>query len=151
MTKEHLGLALALKIPIIVIITKIDMAPENILKQTLEDIQKILKMKGTLSGEFFVGKLVKIANGFFSVRKICISDDRAEKRTLFNRFFFAGVRKMSLVVKNNDDLMTALKNLHSETVPIFMVSNVTGENLDLLRSVWIQENWEFLKNLKMKK
>lgn len=58
---------------------------------------------------------------------------------------------MSLVVKNNDDLMTALKNLHSETVPIFMVSNVTGENLDLLRSVWIQENWEFLKNLKMKK
>lgn len=63
MTKEHLGLALALKIPIIVIITKIDMAPENILKQTLEDIQKILKMKGTLSGEFFAGKLVKIANG----------------------------------------------------------------------------------------
>jgi len=46
MTKEHLGLALALKIPIIIVVTKIDMAPENVKKETIEEIHKILKMKG---------------------------------------------------------------------------------------------------------
>jgi GTP-binding protein 1 len=32
MTKEHLGLALALRLPLIVVITKIDMCPEHVYK-----------------------------------------------------------------------------------------------------------------------
>ncbi len=44
MTKEHLGLALALKLPLVCVITKIDMCPEHILEQTLNDLQKILKV-----------------------------------------------------------------------------------------------------------
>jgi GTPase len=47
MTKEHLGIALALKIPIYVVITKIDIAPPDIYKQTLEYITKVLKSTGT--------------------------------------------------------------------------------------------------------
>lgn len=43
MTKEHLGLALALKIPIFIVVTKIDIAPDDIYKQTMENIMKILK------------------------------------------------------------------------------------------------------------
>lgn len=37
MTKEHLGLALALNVPVFVVVTKIDMCPANILqgKETL--------------------------------------------------------------------------------------------------------------------
>jgi len=46
MTKEHLGLALALKIPIVVLITKVDMAPDNIKKETVSEICRILKMRG---------------------------------------------------------------------------------------------------------
>jgi len=92
MTKEHLGLALALKIPVIIVVTKVDMCPENVLKQTLSDIQAILKMRG--------------------------------------------VRKMSMVVKNDDDLMQSIKAVqHDRVVPIFLVSNVTGENLDMVRKV----------------
>lgn len=45
MTKEHMGLALALKIPIVIIITKVDMCPENVKKQTLNDIQQLLKLR----------------------------------------------------------------------------------------------------------
>jgi GTPase len=90
MTKEHLGLALALKIPIIIIVTKIDICPENILKQTLDDIQRILKIRG--------------------------------------------VRKMAVVVKNEDDLITCIKSVHNDRlVPIFLLSSVTGENLNLLQ------------------
>lgn len=92
MTKEHLGLALSLKIPIIVLITKVDMCPENVLKETLADVQKILKMRG--------------------------------------------VRKMPLIVKTEDDFINSVKSLQNDrVVPIFLISNVTGKNLDKIRSV----------------
>jgi len=42
MTKEHLGLALALKIPIITVVTKVDICPEPILKQNMDLLAKIL-------------------------------------------------------------------------------------------------------------
>ena len=32
MTKEHLGLALALSVPVFVVVTKIDMCPQNVLQ-----------------------------------------------------------------------------------------------------------------------
>jgi len=107
MTKEHLGIALALKIPVVVVITKIDMCPDNVLKQTMSDIQKILKMRG--------------------------------------------VRKISLVVRTNDDLITAIKSINNDrVVPIFMLSNVTGENLEMFRKflnvVPPRIQWEVLRD-----
>ena len=35
MTKEHLGLALALSVPVFVVVTKIDMCPPNVLQVTI--------------------------------------------------------------------------------------------------------------------
>jgi len=46
MTKEHLGLALALSVPVFVVVTKIDMCPPNVLQDTLKLIVKILKSPG---------------------------------------------------------------------------------------------------------
>jgi GTPase len=46
MTKEHLVIALALKIPIFIVMTKIDIAPDDIRKNTLENIIRILKSSG---------------------------------------------------------------------------------------------------------
>lgn len=43
MTKEHLGIALALEIPFFIVLTKIDMVPPEVLQKTLQDIRKILK------------------------------------------------------------------------------------------------------------
>lgn len=45
MTKEHLGIAFALKLPIIIIVTKIDMAPKNILTETMKGIKNIFKKR----------------------------------------------------------------------------------------------------------
>jgi len=90
MTREHLGLALALRIPLIVIVTKIDMCPEGVYKQTMSDINRILKRKG--------------------------------------------VRKLPTIIKNEDDMVTCVKHMSNDRiVPIFQISNVTGENLSLLR------------------
>jgi len=43
MTREHLKLALSFKIPVIIVITKIDIAPTHILKKTVNDIKSLLK------------------------------------------------------------------------------------------------------------
>ncbi|XP_065559428.1 GTP-binding protein 1-like isoform X2 [Artemia franciscana] len=91
MTKEHLGLTLSLHIPIFVVVTKIDMAPPNILKETLRLLMKMLKSPGC--------------------------------------------RKTPILIKNHDDVVFSATNFTTETLcPIFQVSNVSGENLDLLRS-----------------
>lgn len=90
MTKEHLGLALALSVPLFVVVTKIDMCPVNVLQDNMKIILKVLKSQGC--------------------------------------------RKVPVLVKNPDDVVLSATNFVSERLcPIFQVSNVTGENLDLLR------------------
>lgn len=42
MTKEHLGIVLALKIPIFIVITKIDIAPKPVYEETVKTLKKIL-------------------------------------------------------------------------------------------------------------
>lgn len=42
MTKEHLGISLALKLPFFVVVTKIDMTPPEITQNTLKVLKKIL-------------------------------------------------------------------------------------------------------------
>jgi len=90
MCKEHLGLALALSVPVFVVVTKIDMCPPNVLANTLKLIQKILRSPGC--------------------------------------------RKLPILVQTEDDVAMTATNFTTERIcPIFQVSNVTGENLDLLR------------------
>jgi GTPase len=43
MTREHLGISLALGVPIFFVITKIDLAPPNIYEETVNTLMKILK------------------------------------------------------------------------------------------------------------
>nr|XP_018896421.1 PREDICTED: GTP-binding protein 1 [Bemisia tabaci] len=90
MTKEHLGLALALSVPVFVVVTKIDMCPVNVLQETLKLLVRILKSPGC--------------------------------------------RKVPVMVKTPDDVIVSATNFVSERLcPIFQVSNVNGENLNLLK------------------
>ncbi|KAF2462139.1 P-loop containing nucleoside triphosphate hydrolase protein [Lineolata rhizophorae] len=91
MSKEHLGIALALNVPVMVVITKIDICPPNILEQTITQLTKILKSPGA--------------------------------------------RKIPIFVKNRADCInTATQFVSQRICPIFQVSNVTGESLDLVRT-----------------
>jgi GTPase len=90
MTKEHLGIALALKVPIIAVVTKIDICPEHILEKTLNNLNKLLKLPGA--------------------------------------------NKIPIVVRNEDDVIVSAKNIVSKRItPIFLVSNVSGKDIDLLK------------------
>ncbi|KAK4519019.1 Cut9-interacting protein scn1 [Mucor velutinosus] len=91
MSKEHLGLALSLGIPVLVVITKIDRCPTHVLEKTIKELTSILKSKSC--------------------------------------------RKIPLFVQNNHDVVMTAQNFVSERLcPIFQVSNVTGQGLDLVRN-----------------
>jgi GTPase len=91
MSKEHLGIALALNVPVMVVITKIDICPPHILEQTITQVTRILKSPGA--------------------------------------------RKIPILVKNREQTITTATQFVSQRIcPIFQVSNVTGECLDLVRT-----------------
>jgi GTPase len=102
MCKEHLQIAIGLRLPVLVVVTKIDLAPPNIYAQTVASLQKLLKSPGA--------------------------------------------RKLPVVVKTQADVVMAQGNIvNDRVVPIFPMSSVTGEGLDLLRSflnlVPSRRNW----------
>ncbi|MDH3324226.1 MAG: GTP-binding protein [Candidatus Peregrinibacteria bacterium] len=53
-TKEHFILSLSLKVPIFVVVTKIDICPENKKKETLEELKRLLKSPGSRKIPFMV-------------------------------------------------------------------------------------------------
>lgn len=91
-TREHIGLCLGLKIPIIIVLTKIDIAPPKKIEETMQAIINLLKLPG--------------------------------------------VRKIPVEVNNDDDVVNVSQSIasNSKICPIFKVSNVTGESINLLRS-----------------
>lgn len=58
MCKEHLGMALALKVPVFFVVTKVDICPEHILKETLSKLNSILKKPGVRKRPFMVSILI---------------------------------------------------------------------------------------------
>jgi GTPase len=102
MTREHIFLCITLRIPFVIILTKIDICinRKNILDETVKNINKLLK--------------------------------------------HPGVRRIPVSVKSKEDIIICAKNVGSESiVPIFHVSNVTGEGINNLK--------QFLNLLKKRK
>ncbi len=46
MTKEHLGIAVAMGVPVFVVVTRVDIAPQEVLQRTLDEVLKLLKTPG---------------------------------------------------------------------------------------------------------
>jgi GTPase len=90
MTREHIGIATALGVPFVIAVTKIDIAPPDVYKNTLDNINKILKQ----------------------------------------------ARKMPYPVRALKEVDMAAKGaLMGRVTPIVCLSNVTGEGLDVLRTL----------------
>jgi len=88
MTREHIGIACALHLPVFVAFTKIDLCPAHILKTTRMALAKVLRHYG----------------------------------------------KTPFPVKDANSVTTACEALQADRlVPVFTLSTVTGQGLDLLR------------------
>lgn len=73
MSKEHLAAALALTIPVIVCITKIDMTPPNVMDETVKQVVKILRSPGCRKTPVFVksGEVAMELAPTFAKDKLC--------------------------------------------------------------------------------
>jgi GTP-binding protein 1 len=91
MTKQHIGVSLALGVPIFVVVTKVDMCPPAVLQETLTQLKTILQS--------------------------------------------AELNKLAVHVDTNDDAMNCAANLcDRHVVPIFQLSCVSGNNVELLKT-----------------
>ncbi|BGP25049.1 GTP-binding protein 1 [Rhodotorula toruloides] len=73
MSKEHLSVALALSLPIVCVITKVDSTPAPVYEQTVKQLVKILKSPGCRKKPVFVndvGMACELASGF-AAEKAC--------------------------------------------------------------------------------
>lgn len=55
MTREHLGISLALGVPIFFVVTKVDIAPQNVYDETIATLLKILKSPQAAKTPVLVG------------------------------------------------------------------------------------------------
>ncbi|XP_011477687.1 GTP-binding protein 2 isoform X2 [Oryzias latipes] len=90
-TREHLGLAMALKLPIFIVVSKVDLCSHGTVERAVRQLERVLKQPGC--------------------------------------------NKVPMVVSNPDDAVTAAQQFTQSTcvTPIFTLSSVSGENLDLLK------------------
>lgn len=87
--REHLGIAVALNVPVFICMTKTDIASPEQLTKTVSALLALLKSPG--------------------------------------------LKRVPLVIQNDDDVVASIHSFTaSKVVPIFLVSNVTGENISML-------------------
>lgn len=90
-TREHLGLAMALKVPIFIVVSKVDLCSSGTVEKTVRQLERVLKQPGC--------------------------------------------NKVPMLVTGPDDAVTAAQQFaqSASITPIFTISSVSGENLDLLK------------------
>jgi len=95
MTKEHLGLCVALKIPVIVVLTKVDIAPENVKKETVAAVAQLFKNRGLRKNLFNIRSDVDVVSA--------VKGDTMER--------LVPVFEVSSVTGSNLDLLRMFLNL----------------------------------------
>ncbi|XP_077138044.1 GTP-binding protein 2 isoform X3 [Ranitomeya variabilis] len=90
-TREHLGLAMALKVPFFLVVSKVDLCSPATVERTLRQLERTLKQPGC--------------------------------------------NKVPFMVRSEDDAVTAAQQFAQSPniTPIFAISSVSGESLDLLK------------------
>lgn len=119
MTKEHLGIALALEIPFFVVITKIDMVDRETVKKTIFEIKKILK------ASFVNKKAFLIQSENLEAMKPSV-DCREDEARFVDCSKELGPDESGIISQAVQMIQT------NEICPIFQVSSMTGQGYDLL-------------------
>mmetsp|Transcript_32217 Transcript_32217/g.60683 ORF Transcript_32217/g.60683 Transcript_32217/m.60683 type:complete len:510 (+) Transcript_32217:53-1582(+) len=92
MSREHLGIALALRIPFFIVVTKIDIAPQNVFDENLAQLHKIVKSNAVKRQPLVVkedDQLEQAAAGIYNKEVcplFCISNVTGEGLPLLRAF-----------------------------------------------------------------
>ena len=127
MTREHFNLARVLQLPIIFVINKIDICPENIVNETLKNLRQMVKSK-------------KCA---IKPLEIIENDELLDKKENNEILFYNSENKKVFLdnkielIENYDKIIEQKKmkmkqNIEENNTPIFFISNKLGYGIDNL-------------------
>ena len=127
MTKEHLGIALALNIPFFIVLTKVDMVPPEIVKQTVGQLIKLLHSSVVNKKAIVVDydstfSYVKPEQSTEKQSNEIKEDKHAKQipQEIIHKF-------VELSVKEEETIQKIVKMIKCENIcPIFPVSSVQG-------------------------
>ena len=148
MTKEHLGLMLYLKIPIIVVITKIDICPENVYENTKNKLRKILKVPIFNKKPFFISRdnenAKKDVNKYLSLKNntlipvISISNKTGHNLDLLNHILY-NLRPRVLWDKNmiNGSKIFIDSVYQVKGIGIVVSGTLKGESINVNQKLWM--------------
>jgi elongation factor 1-alpha len=109
MTREHLGILLYMKIPIIIVITKIDIAPKKIYERTIKTVDKIIKIPK------------------FKKKPLKINSDKA---------FYTDQKNINLEeqksIKYIENIVNLINN-DNKYIPVITISNKTGYYVNVIK------------------
>jgi GTPase len=127
MTKEHLGIAIALEIPFFIVITKTDMVEEEILKNTIHEISQLLKTKNVNKKPIIVEYDEKIDKTLISKIIKDVPDkenEPIERKTNVNE---------DLTEKEDKEIAKLVDLMKSNVIcPIFRISSIINFGLKQL-------------------
>jgi GTPase len=142
MTKEHIAIALYLQVPLIVIVTKIDLLPIGSMNTTTacrrQCQEESLKSLFNQLEEIIAGSSTDIKKR----NKACNKQQQSVIQTVRTKDDLIPVTCMtadqfstnnSVFITNTDVDGQEKSQLTPGVIPLFLVSNVTGEGLDLVR------------------
>jgi GTPase len=151
MTREHLGLAFAMRIPVIVVLTKCDsLTPDNVKKESLAEIRRVVKGAGkrmlypVRSADDAV-RAAGAVGGSFVTRTpgaTLLEEEEEEEAAAVSTEGETGVEVEGTAEAGEGGPAVGAasspgvvpRHAHSDMVlPLFQVSAVTGMGLDLLR------------------
>jgi elongation factor 1-alpha len=107
MTKEHMGILLYMKIPFIIVVTRVDITPKNIYESNMELLNKILTM---------YKRKIEIINGY---DEMSLPIEELQKKELNSKI---RVDKIIKRMQNNPYI-----------VPVMTISNKTGYFIDVIK------------------
>lgn len=102
MTKEHLGLALALNVPVFVVVTKVDMCPPNVMAETLKLLTRILKSPGCRKIPVIVQNkddVICSATNFTSERLVVNKYLSSSQEHILPNFYCSLLKKKNTIVE----------------------------------------------------
>lgn len=133
-TREHLGLALALKVPIFIVVSKVDLCTKATVERTVRQLERVLKQPGCNK----VPLVVSTEDDAVTAAQQFTQSPRYREKNYCTYFVKIDSVSWYFIRKKSDDC-SGSHQFHLYTVdlfsitPIFTLSSVTGENLELLK------------------
>ena len=134
MTREHFNLARVLQLPIIFVINKIDICPENILNQTIKNLQKLVSSKNGGGKKLEIMENEDLIKNFYK-NNIILSDFKEDK-IINNEKQTAGFLISNKLGYGINNLRNYLYNIHKTTLNEKIIKKNEDTNIFIIQETY---------------